>query len=337
MSTKFRRLFALATLLVLAACGATEQRVTATSLAPAPTTPPSSEPAPTMPAPTTTVTAASPPAVALVDGRLVTFSTVDGQQTGVQYDSAPGIVGSFSIRRTSGGIEAYATLESPDRCQPRIYRIVDGRAHDTGIVGAGPEISPDGALLAYEKDNLTRIPVPGFCPWRDLVVRDLSTGVERAWTIPSAQYVRWLAWSSDSRQAVIHLGAEAYSGDTFVLDTSSAPAGDLRSVRTPVPGLQAREWIGRPMSVADGVFVAIYCCREPNEGVGIAESIQFGVVSASGQLRRIATTKDRLERVLAVDPSASYILLHDSNNLIRADIDGTNRVSLGGTYENVLW
>jgi len=56
-------------------------------------------------------------------------------------------------------------------------------------------------------------PRTGFCPWSDLVVRDLASDVERQWAIPSAQYVR--CWrgpaAADSRS---HLGA-SYSGDTF--------------------------------------------------------------------------------------------------------------------------
>jgi hypothetical protein len=88
------------------------------------------------------------------------------------------------------------------------------------------------------------------------------------------------------------------------------------------------------------VFVAIYCCLEPNASTGSRGSIQFGLVGSNGQLRRIPVTGIQpIESVTAVDPAATQILLYDSlaNVLIRANLDGTNRTRLNSAYRTVLW
>jgi hypothetical protein len=147
-----------------------------------------------------------------------------------------------------------------------------------------------------------------------------------------------MVWSSDSRQLLVQIAGEADSGVTLVLDTTKE-VGDLGRAGLPVPGLQPREWISRMVSVDAGVFVAIHCCREPTSSLGSQESTQYGVVGVSGQLRRITTTHDPLELVIAVDPSASYILLGNGSTkrITRADTDGSNRVALDAAFANILW
>ncbi len=154
-------------------------------------------------------------------------------------------------------------LPAESACDTAVHRApVDGsRAPEKVADGLTPQLSPDGRLLAYAGGG-TRFGVKAelmSCS-NVLVIRDLSSGAERAWLpTPNDGYfsvggISSITWAPDSKRLAFEFNYEG--GSVHVVD-ATAPGGRLEDLEP----LSAGADLFAPAWRADGqIVVRSMCC-----------------------------------------------------------------------------
>lgn len=194
--TPAKRILALLSCTILAACSQTQDNRGALPLAAGPVV-------------------ASDNFYALLDGR-----AVEESPTQLQNDFGPAVAitpaphGAWVARRTSP-CHAMIQLLSPS---PSVSFVPTGSVSDLAA-------SPDGRWLAYSRAGSTPDTQTegGDCGPDSIVIRDLRTAAERVWP-GAAGGVSSLSWAPDSKRLVFQTAICCVGGTTlYELDTSTAP------------------------------------------------------------------------------------------------------------------
>jgi hypothetical protein len=170
----------------------------------------------------------------------------------------------------------YAAWASADTCRSAVYRLAapsggTTRALDVAGDVTGLAVSPDGRRIAYAMwaDG----PAESFCGGtHEIHVRDLASGRERVWAVPSAADLRihsivGLVWSPDGRYV-----AFAYADRAVHRIDTTAAAGALPSLppdpqvtgvdESGLPPAGTTCYTATPAYLPTGELVAAYHCAD---------------------------------------------------------------------------
>jgi Tol biopolymer transport system component len=169
----------------------------------------------------------------------------------------------MGVARAPDGTAVYFGQSGSPCGASGVFRVpADGSGPATRVAdGALPAVSPDGTKLAYADAR-----APGIC-LATLVVRDLSTGTERAWQPPPSDgyfalgSIQKIDWAPDSRTVVFSFQYEGSA--TYVLDTATEGRLDEAARLLRVDGVGAGTAMPAWRSTDDRIAVVVDCCPEP--------------------------------------------------------------------------
>jgi hypothetical protein len=264
-------------------------------------------------------------------GEVIALSSVDGQRTATLFTVHQPPVGGVEAAVTGDNARAYISETTAADCG-EIYDVpVDGSSppRNLNVDGRSPTVTRDGRKLAYV--SVKRVDDALSCPTQGVVIRDLATGQETAWTAAdaamAARGVYALEWSADGRYLALVLGGESCC-EVRLLDTSR-PGTVASSQRIDVPS-NGERW-SHPRYVGDGVAVQVNCCAPVFESPS-----SLVLIPTKGPARTLLKFAGPVSDS-DFAPAGDYVAWVKDGELWRAKRDGSDPFKLAVGVEFARW